>query len=118
MQHNFSVRAFKIWLKISFQALIIVNAWGSGGLFGQTMNELCDDRLKAVFGSQGYQIRTKSTRCEGIFESPVKAAGLEIVSLVVGRFHFELEKDKLLHVTVPTANGLVDNVVHVRAPCA
>jgi hypothetical protein len=89
--------------------LCLTNAWA------QTPATTCDDRLRAVAGNQGYQARKTTPRCEGMYESPVRAINLEVVSLLFGKLAFDVEHDDGLVISARAAPGLIDGDIHVRA---
>lgn len=58
-------------------------------------------RLPPAPGATGYQQRSGSDRCEGIYVSPVSGGGLQLLSLTFGRIAFDLDRDALLHIQAP-----------------
>ncbi len=59
----------------------------------------CDDELRSVASPSGYQQRGK--RCEGVYESDVSAARLEVFSLVRGPIQYPLTPATVLTITAP-----------------
>jgi hypothetical protein len=74
----------------------------------------CSD-LEAVPGVMGYQHRSASVRCEGLYQSPVAGESLEFLSFVTGDIHYDLANDKVLVVAVPDVGRLGASEVSVRA---
>jgi hypothetical protein len=93
---------------------VLATLWFSGA-FAQAVSVACDDNLRPIPGSQGYQQRTTTARCEGMFESPVRAIDLEVVSFLIGSLTFNVDNDQQLVISVPQASDLIDNEIHVRA---
>jgi hypothetical protein len=83
-------------------------------LSAPAQGQLCSD-LQAVPGAMGYQHRSASARCEGLYQSPVAGERLEFLSFVSGSIHYDLMADKVLVVAVPDVSQLEATEVHVRA---
>jgi len=88
---------------------------GSAAVLAQTVDIACDERLAPIPGSMGYQKRTTVPRCEGMYQSPVRAISLDVVSFLLGRLAFDLERDPQLIIVVPNASNLIGEAVHIRA---
>jgi hypothetical protein len=71
--------------------------------------------LEAVPGAMGYQHRSTSVRCEGLYQSPVAGESLEFLSFVKSEIAYDLAADKVLVVAVPDVSGLGASEVSVRA---
>src|SRR5262245_643845 len=74
----------------------------------------CSD-IQAVPGAMGYQHRSASERCEGLYQSPVAGESLEFLSFVSGSISYDLMTDKVLVVAVPDVSGLKATEVTIRA---
>ena len=85
-----------------------------GTLSASAQGRLCSD-LQAVSGAMGYQHRSASERCEGLYQSPVAGERLEFLSFVSGSISYDLMKDKVLVVAVPDVSHLKATEVHIRA---
>jgi hypothetical protein len=77
------------------------------------LGQSCSD-VQAVSGVMGYQWRSNSERCEGLYESPV-AGTLEFLSLITGAISYDPSTDKVLAVFVPDVGSLQATAVNVRA---
>jgi hypothetical protein len=71
--------------------------------------------VQAVAGATGYQARSNSDRCEGLYVSPVAGETLELFSFVAGMIRYDLSSDTVLTVVVPDVAHLQSTVVNVRA---
>jgi hypothetical protein len=79
--------------------------------------EVCD-RLRPVSSVLGYQLREPSVRCEGLYESTVRAVGLEVVGLVAGTIAPDLAEHAAVEIVGPAPADLpagVEGPVRVRA---
>jgi hypothetical protein len=80
------------------------------------LGQVCDQRLRAeAQGGIGYSLREPDVRCEGLYESSVRAPGLEVVSLLYERPRFDLEQHDRILVVAPDISGFVADPVKVRA---
>jgi hypothetical protein len=70
--------------------------------------------VQAAPGASGYQHRSAPDRCEGIYQSPVAGESLEFMSFVVDGISYDLDRDKVLVVTVPDVSRLQATEVSVR----
>src|SRR5687768_5596956 len=73
----------------------------------------CDPQLRPLAGHMGYIWR--GDRCEGLYLSPVAADDLELVSLVQGKLHFDLQPKTRLQVSAPPIADLAHGPVRIRA---
>ena len=100
-----------VWLRLMVAAaatiLLVVSV--------RAQDELCDPGLDPIAGGLGYELRARNQRCEGLYESPVHAIGLEVVSLLHGRLDFDPATARHLTVAVPDAAVIGQNQVNVRA---
>jgi hypothetical protein len=76
-------------------------------------SEQCDPRLRPLPGHLGYIWR--GDRCEGLYLSPVAANDLELVSLLQGKLHFDLQPKTRLQVSAPPIADIAQGPVHIRA---
>ena len=84
---------------------------GRTGL-AQALELECDRSVQALAGASGYQKRTGDTRCEGVFELPVSATGLELVSATMGPIDFDAQQHKHAIIAVPQLpDGTTEAVV-------
>lgn len=74
----------------------------------------CDRGLRPVASSFGYQARERNHRCEGLYESTVRAVALEVVSFSYGALRYDHDQD-VLHVHAPLLADLVEAPVRIRA---
>jgi hypothetical protein len=82
------------------------------GAYGQ----VCDERLRPEPQSGfGYAIREPDVRCEGLYESSVRAPGLEVVSFLYERPRFDPAEHGSVQVIAPEVPELVAEPVRVRA---
>lgn len=77
-------------------------------------DSFCSD-VRPTGGSVGYALRSPHPRCEGMYESPVRGVGLEIVSLLRSPLQFDIERDHALTVLAPGLPDLNDPTVRVKA---
>jgi len=71
--------------------------------------------LEAVPGAMGYQHRSGSVRCEGLYRSPVAGESLEFLSFVSRSISYDLRTDTILIVAVPDVSQLGASEIAVRA---
>ena len=74
----------------------------------------CDRSVQALAGASGYQKRIDDTRCEGVFESPVSATGLELVSATMGPIDFDPQQHTHAIIAVPNLPGGAAEAVAIR----
>ena len=102
-------RGFRPLLLVAWTAQAVV---GSAGALAQ----VCDERLRPEPSSGfGYALREADVRCEGLYESSVRAPGLEVVSFLYERLRFELGDQRTMKVVAPDSSGLLAEPVKVRA---
>lgn len=90
-----------IFLLIFLQPLYVL-------CFGQEV--VCDKQLEPIRNADlAYKMR--DNRCEGFYISPV-SGGLELVSLIIGDFRFELKSGTILEVSSPLFSS---EPVNIRA---
>jgi hypothetical protein len=78
--------------------------------------QVCDQRLRPEPSSGfGYALREADVRCEGLYESSVRAPGLEVVSFLYERPRFELEDQHSMKVIAPDVPDFLAEAVKVRA---
>jgi hypothetical protein len=95
-------------LLIAYATAAVVPA----GAYGQ----VCDERLRPEPRSGfGYTIREPDVRCEGLYESSVRAPGLEVVSFLYERPRFDPSEHDSVQVIAPEISELVTEPVRVRA---
>jgi hypothetical protein len=82
---------------------------------GQSTPLDCDPSLRPIAGASGYGDHGDDQRCEGMYESPVSATGLEVVSVTLGALAFDVEANDHLLVSLPDLKGLDASAVRVRA---
>src|SRR5262249_39733743 len=58
---------------------------------------------------------SRSTRCEGLYVSPVSATSLELISLLRGKLHYNLQPNAQLILSAPDVADIAPGAVHVRA---
>lgn len=75
-------------------------------------DQLCDTAIRPIGGALGYGAR--GARCEGLYESPVSAVNLELVSLLRGKLRFDPRRHKSLKVISPDDAGAAQPI-RVRA---
>jgi hypothetical protein len=75
----------------------------------------CDASLRPTAGTSGYTAREADPRCEGVYQSPVSATGLEVVSVTLGPLVFDIEGDDQLVVSLPDLGTLDAKAVRIRA---
>lgn len=103
MRHRFGFA-----LLIAYATATIVPA----GAYGQ----VCDERLRPEsLSGFGYAIREPDVRCEGLYESSVRAPGLEVVSFLYERPRFDPAEHEGVQVIAPEISGLVTGPLRVRA---
>ena len=78
-------------------------------------DDVCDNRLRPISGNLGYGWRKPGALCEGLYQAPVTATGLDVVSLLRGKLRFDLDRDRQLRVSAPDLSGLASGPVRVRA---
>jgi hypothetical protein len=76
-------------------------------------SDQCDPRLRPLPGHVGYIWR--GDRCEGLYLSPVAAGDLELVSLLQGKLHFDLQPQIRLQVSAPPIADIVQGPIRIRA---
>lgn len=104
MQHRFAL--------VVLTACVTAAAVASAAAQGQ----VCDERLRPeALSSFGYSIREPEVRCEGLYESSVRAPGLEVVSFLYERPKLNLEEHDRIQVIAPDVSELVAEAVRVRA---
>jgi hypothetical protein len=75
----------------------------------------CDPSVRPIAGGSGYDERIGDPRCEGFFQSPVSATGLEVVSVTLGPLTFDIKTDDELVVSLPDLGELDPEAIRVRA---
>lgn len=75
-------------------------------------DKLCDKGLKPIPGNLGYKLR--GDRCEGLYEAYVSAENFEIISLLKGELHFDLQPGTRLEVSADDAKKIKEPI-HLRA---
>ena len=96
-------------------ALAVVGS--AAGAQDGSPREVCD-RLRPVSSVLGYQVREPSVRCEGLYESAVRAVRLEVVGLVMGTIMPDLAEHASVEIVGPDPANLPAGVagpVWVRA---
>jgi hypothetical protein len=75
------------------------------------------ERLRAVPGAAGYQLRANDPRCEGFYESPVSGGGLEVLSLTLDAVDYKLQENGSIHIIAPDVGslGMGQLSLHARA---
>jgi hypothetical protein len=73
----------------------------------------CDQNLRPVAGQAGYTAR--GSRCEGLYVSDVSAQSLELISLLRGKLHYDLQPDVQLTIVGPDISGIARGPIQVRA---
>lgn len=73
----------------------------------------CDQDLTPLSGDVGYMAR--DNRCEGFYVSPVSAPSLELISLLRGRLHYDLDSPTPLLITAPARRTIQPGPIRVRA---
>lgn len=86
----------------------------SGPFSGLAAEVTCDSLLPQT-GDTGYQKRSGDTRCEGVYQSPVGADGLDLISIAYDPGAVDLAINSVLLVSVPNNIG---TTVHLRAVAA
>lgn len=97
-------------------------AWLTGSVGGalaqNTAAEGICDSLRPVSSALGYKVRQPSVRCEGLYESTVRAVGLEVVSFVSEPLEFDLQRDEVIEIIGPDLSAVAggrDMPLRVRA---
>ena len=86
------------------------------GALGQSTPLDCDaSNLRPIGGASGYTARRGDSRCEGVYQSPVSATGLEVISVTLGPLDFDVELDDHLVVSMPDLGALDADAIRVRA---
>lgn len=85
----------------------------SAPVTASAQSDQCDERLEPLPGIVGYEWR--GNRCEGLYSERTHAMPLEIVSLLVGKLRFDLDRDLRLEVSAPDVAGVAEGPVRVRA---
>jgi hypothetical protein len=73
----------------------------------------CDQSLRPIAGQAGYTAR--GSRCEGLYVSDVSAQSLELISLLRGKLHYDLQPDVQLTIVGPDVAGMAQGRIQVRA---
>jgi hypothetical protein len=73
----------------------------------------CDQSLRPVAGQAGYTARGE--RCEGLYVSNVSAQSLELISLLRGKLHYDLEPHVQLTIVGPDISAMARGRIQVRA---
>jgi hypothetical protein len=105
------------WCRYSSMVLSLVTAIASAFIWsaGAQVPDPCDSNVRRpIAGGLGYALREPDVRCEGMYQSPVGARPLELVSLLIGSLVFNAARDRLLIVSAPSSSG-VSASLHVRA---
>jgi hypothetical protein len=78
--------------------------------------QVCDERLLPQDqGGFGYTIREPEIRCEGLYESSVRAPSLEVVSYLYDTPRFDLSPQETIQVVAPANPADTAGLVRVRA---
>lgn len=97
--------------------MLVLAAMAAVGAQPGSLGEVCD-RLRPVSNALGYQVREPSVRCEGLYESTVRAVGLEVVGLLAGAIVPDLAEQTKVEIFGPAPGVLPDGItgpVRVRA---
>jgi len=97
---------------ILLMTLVIVGFGGPASSQGLTLD--CDNLIVPIPGDLGYQSRSDDVRCEGIYESPVSATGIELVSATIGSIKFDAEENEYAVVEVPKLENYDRGPVDIR----
>jgi len=62
--------------------------------------QICDSELMPA-ENPDFQYKKRGNRCEGFYNSKVSAGGIEVVCLIKGEFHFNLEKNEIVEISSP-----------------
>jgi hypothetical protein len=73
----------------------------------------CDQSLRPISGQAGYTPR--GDRCEGLYVSDVSAQSLELISLLRGKLHYDLQPHVQLTIVGPDISSLAQGRIQVRA---
>ena len=73
----------------------------------------CDQNLRPITGQAGYTAR--GSRCEGLYVSTVSAQSLELISLLRGKLHYDLQPNVQLTIVGPDISGMAQGRIQVRA---
>ncbi len=71
----------------------------------------CDSELTPVENSE-IQYKYRRNRCEGFYSSKVSSGSIEVVGVIKGEFHFNLEKNEIVNIFSPFVRK---QTVRVRA---
>lgn len=85
-----------------------------GPTSAQGLEPQCDVSIQALRGATGYQRRVNDNRCEGFYESPVSATGLELVSATIGPIVFDPQADGHAVITVPVLPSSGTDAVDIQ----
>lgn len=100
-------------------AALLVSALAALAAGAQEGNpgDVCD-RLRPVSNALGYQLREPRIRCEGLYESAVRAVGLEVVGYLAGPIAPDLAEHAEVSIVGPDPDalpGTLQGPVRVRA---
>jgi len=73
---------------------------------------VCDPKLLTSGAKESLSYQLRGERCEGVYTAEVAGESLELVSLLQGKFQFDLQPDVVLEVSAAKA---VQGPVYVRA---
>ena len=77
------------------------------------LHAACDQSLRPMAGQAGYTAR--GSRCEGLCVSDVSAQSLELISLLRGKLHYDLQPQVQLTIIEPDISGMAQGRIQVRA---
>jgi hypothetical protein len=92
-----------------FALLACLLAFRPSSLSAQACTE-----VQPISGAVGYQARSGSDRCEGLYRSPAAGESIELLALQNGGIAFDLQNDRILIVSVPDVSRFSTSKVAVR----
>lgn len=81
--------------------MILVIVGCSRAAVAQGLALECDESIMPTLGNLGYQSRSDDVRCEGAYELPVSATGIELVSATIGSIKFDTTANDYAVIKVP-----------------
>jgi hypothetical protein len=93
--------------------VLVLAAVSAAGAQDAGAPEVCD-RLRPVSSVLGYKVREPSVRCEGLYESAVRAVGLEVVGLMKGEIVPDLAEHAEVEIVGPDPSDLPAGAGPVR----